>query len=63
VSVIGCDTPADELTASMGITSIQQAPPGHIGEQLAKMMVSRIKGTPVKELQVVLAPGVVKTGF
>lgn len=63
VSVIGCDTPADELTASMGITSIQQAPPAHIGEQLAEMMVSRIKRTPVKELQVVLAPGVVKTGF
>ena len=63
VCVIGCDTPVDELTASMGITSIQQAPPAQIGEQLASMMVSRIKGVPVKDLQVVLAPGVVKTGF
>lgn len=63
VCVIGCDTPADELTASMGITSIQQAAPQQIGEQLAEMMVARIKGTPVKELQVVLSPGVVKTGF
>ena len=63
VGVIGCDTPVDELTASMGITSIQQAPPAQIGEQLASMMVSRIKGVPVKDLQVVLAPGVVKTGF
>lgn len=63
VCVIGCDTPVDELTASMGITSIQQAPPAHIGEQLASMMVSRIKGVPVKDLQVVLAPGVVKIGF
>jgi len=63
VCVIGCDTPIDELTASMGITSIQQAPPAQIGEQLASMMVSRIKGVPVKDLQVVLAPGVVKTGF
>jgi LacI family transcriptional regulator len=61
--VIGCDTPADELTASMGITSIQQAPPAQIGGQLARMMVSRIKGTPVKDLQVVLAPGVVIIGF
>jgi LacI family transcriptional regulator len=63
VCVIGCDTPVDELTASMGITSIQQAPPAQIGEQLASMMVSRIKGVPVKDLQVVLAPGVVKIGF
>jgi len=63
VCVIGCDTPADELTTSMGITSIQQAPPAQIGEQLARMMVSRIKGTPVKDLQVVLAPGVVTNGF
>lgn len=63
VCVIGCDTPVDELTASMGITSIQQAPPDQIGEQLAKMMVLRIKGTPVKDLQVVLAPGVVTNGF
>ena len=63
ISVIGCDTPADELTASMGITSIQQAPPAQIGEQLAQMMVSRIKGTPVKELQIVLTPGVVKNGY
>lgn len=63
ISVIGCDTPADELTASMGITSIQQAPPSQIGERLAEMMISRIKGTPVKDLQVLLIPGVVKTGF
>ena len=63
VCVIGCDTPADELTASMGITSIQQAPPTQIGEQLAQMMVARIKGTPVKDLQVVLAPGVVTIGL
>jgi LacI family transcriptional regulator len=47
----------------MGITSIQQAPPAQIGEQLARMMVSRIKGTPVKDLQVILAPGVVTIGF
>ncbi len=63
ISVIGCDTPLDELTASMGITSIQQAPPAHIGEQLANMMISRIKGVRVKDLQIVLSPGVVKTGF
>ena len=61
--VIGCDTPVDELTASMGITCIQQAPPDQIGKQLASMMVSRIKGTPVKDLQVTLAPGVVTNGF
>jgi LacI family transcriptional regulator len=47
----------------MGITSIQQAPPAQIGEQLAQMMVARIKGTPVKDLQVVLAPGVVTIGL
>lgn len=63
VCVIGCDTPADELTASMGITSIQQAPPDQIGEQLASMMLARIKGVPVKELQVVLTPGVVSNGL
>ncbi|ETX12257.1 LacI family transcription regulator [Marinomonas ushuaiensis DSM 15871] len=63
ISVIGCDTPMDELTATMGITSIQQAPPAQIGEQLAKMMMLRIKGTAVKDLQVILAPGVVTNGF
>ncbi|BFM50036.1 LacI family DNA-binding transcriptional regulator [Marinomonas sp. THO17] len=61
VCVIGCDTPVDELTAEMGITSVQQAAPQHVGEQLAGIMVERIKGTPVKELQVLLSPGVVKT--
>lgn len=63
IAVIGCDTPFDELSASMGITSIQQAPPKDIGEKLAEMMVQRIKGVPVKELQVVLSPGVVTAGF
>jgi len=33
--VFGCDTPVDELTASMGITSIQQAATcKQIGEHL-----------------------------
>ena len=63
ISIIGCDTPISEFTASMGITSIQQAPPTHIGEQLATMLMARIKGKPVKELQVVLSPGIVKKGF
>ncbi len=63
VEIVGCDTPLDELSASMGITSIQQAPPQQIGQQLAQMMVARIKGTQVKNLQVLLSPGVVTPEF
>ena len=63
ISLIGCDTPMSELTDSMGITSIQQAPPAQIGEQLADMLIARIKGTPVKALQIILPPGIVKKGF
>ncbi|MCV2401954.1 LacI family DNA-binding transcriptional regulator [Marinomonas sp. C2222] len=63
ICVVGCDTPFDELAANMGIVCIQQAAPNQIGEQLAKMMTSRIKGVPVEALQKILAPGVVQTGF
>ncbi|MEO9654076.1 LacI family DNA-binding transcriptional regulator [Marinomonas sp.] len=63
VEIVGCDTPLDELNASMGITGIQQAPPQQIGKQLADMMLARIKGKPVNDLQVVLSPGVVTSGF
>ncbi|ADZ90978.1 LacI family DNA-binding transcriptional regulator [Marinomonas mediterranea] len=63
IAIIGCDTPIDELTSSMGITSIQPAPPAQIGEKLATMMVSRIKGVAIEELQETLTPGVVASGF
>ena len=63
IAVVGCDTPFDELSASMGITSIQQAPPSHIGQQLAHMMMARIKGVQTKDLQVLLSPGVVAPEF
>ncbi|TDO99837.1 LacI family DNA-binding transcriptional regulator [Marinomonas balearica] len=63
IDIIGCDTPMDELTSSMGIKSIQPAPPAQLGEKLAKMMIARIKGVPVEELQELLTPGVVTSGF
>ncbi|MFD1383225.1 LacI family DNA-binding transcriptional regulator [Rhodanobacter aciditrophus] len=62
VAILGCDTPLDEQRASLGIIGLQQAPPHLIGERLADMVLARIQGTPVKDLQVELSPGVVTSG-
>lgn len=62
VTILGCDTPLDEQRSSLGIIGLQQAPPQQIGERLAGMVLARIQGTPVNDLQVELSPGVVTSG-
>lgn len=59
ITIIGCDTPLDEHRSSLGIIGLQQAPPRQVGARLADMVWARIQGTPVKDLQVELSPGVV----